>query len=196
MIDKHPGIQYVRDRRIVVDKRVATTTGITASMPMMLTLIEAISGRPKAESIAADLGVGRWDARHSSESFRLTRPFALTVLMNRLAFWRHERFGIELQPGIDEVSIALAADAWSRTYRSHAFTFASASSPVETRSGVRILPDVVSADVPEDQRLPTPKRLSPADALNRSLVAIERRYGRTTADVVAMQLEYPLDQRE
>jgi transcriptional regulator GlxA family with amidase domain len=36
--DKHPVIQYVADRRFVVDKGIATTTGITASMPMSLTL--------------------------------------------------------------------------------------------------------------------------------------------------------------
>ena len=43
--DKHPGIRYVADRRIVVDRGVATTTGISASMPMSLTLIEALAGR-------------------------------------------------------------------------------------------------------------------------------------------------------
>jgi hypothetical protein len=36
--DEHPVIQYVADRRFVVDKGIATTTGITASMPMSLTL--------------------------------------------------------------------------------------------------------------------------------------------------------------
>ena len=34
---------------MVADGSVVTTTGITASMPMMLTLIEAIAGRAKAE---------------------------------------------------------------------------------------------------------------------------------------------------
>ena len=33
--DKHPAIHYVADRRLVVDRGVATTTGITASMPMI-----------------------------------------------------------------------------------------------------------------------------------------------------------------
>jgi hypothetical protein len=31
---------------------VATTTGITATMPMALTLIEAIAGRDKAEAVS------------------------------------------------------------------------------------------------------------------------------------------------
>ena len=92
-------------------------------MPMTLTLIEAIAGREKAEAVARDLGVEHWDIRHNSAAFKMTRPFALTVLGNVLAFWNREQLGIELSPGMDEVSLALAADAWSRTYRSHALTF-------------------------------------------------------------------------
>ena len=45
MLRRNPAIDYVPNRRMVVDQGVATTTGITASMPMMLTLIEAIAGR-------------------------------------------------------------------------------------------------------------------------------------------------------
>ena len=122
--DKHPAIHYVADRRLVVDRGVATTTGITASMPMSLTLIEAIAGRDKAEAVGRDLGLTDWDARHDSAAFKFTRPFALTAIRNTLAFWNREQLGIELAPGIDEVSLALVADAWSRTYRSRAVTFA------------------------------------------------------------------------
>src|SRR4029450_5150385 len=76
--DKHPAIHYVPDRRLVVDQGVATTTGITASMPMALTLIEAIAGRDKAQAVARDLGLVNWDTRHASDAFTFTRPFALT----------------------------------------------------------------------------------------------------------------------
>ena len=67
-----------------------------------------------------------WDARHDSDAFQFTRPFVLTAIGNRLAFWNQEHLGIELAPGVDEVSLALAlvADAWSRTYGSRAVTFA------------------------------------------------------------------------
>jgi transcriptional regulator GlxA family with amidase domain len=191
MLDKHPAIRYVRDRRIVVDDGVATTTGVTASMPMMLTLIEAIGGRSKAEFVAADLGVSQSDARHASDNFRLTREFVMTVAANRLAVWRHERFAIELRPGLDEVSLALVADAWSRTYRSRAFTVATSSNPVETRNGVRILPDVASGELPAHRRIPSTEGLTPSEALNTTLRAIEDRYGNGTAHVVTMQLEYP-----
>lgn len=56
---------------------------------------------------------------------RWTVSFALTAIGNTLAFWNREQLGMEITPGIDEVSLALGADAWSRTYRSRAVTLRS-----------------------------------------------------------------------
>lgn len=187
--EKHPTISYVANRRIVADDGVATTTGITASMPMMLTLIEAIAGRDKAEMVGRDLGLPYWDARHDSSAFKFTRPFALTAIGNTLAFWNREEFGIALLPDIDEVSLALIADAWSRTYRSRAVTFA--ANAVESREGLRILPEQTATDWPDERLLPAVDDKAPAKALDDTLRAIGKRYGTRTADFVAMQLEYP-----
>jgi putative intracellular protease/amidase len=189
--EKHPAIHYVRDRRLVVDRGVATTTGISASMPMSLALIEAIAGRGKAEAIGRDLGLTDWDARHASDAFQFTRAFALTAMHNTVALWDHEQLGLELKPGVDEVSLALVADAWSRTYRSRAVTFSGTTSALPTRNGLRILPEQVAANWPAERMLPAIEGLPPAKALDQALAAIEARYGLRTADIVAMQLEYP-----
>ncbi|XIA67222.1 DJ-1/PfpI family protein [Bradyrhizobium sp. TZ2] len=189
--EKHPAIRYVEDRRLVVDNGVATTTGITASMPMSLTLIEAIAGRDKAQAIARDIGLANWDARHESDEFKFTRPFALTAIGNTAAFWNREQLGIELKPGVDEVSLALIADAWSRTYRSRALTFASTADAQQTRNGISILPDQVAANWPAARLLPAIESAKPAQALDNALGGIAARYGTGTADFVAMQLEYP-----
>jgi transcriptional regulator GlxA family with amidase domain len=188
---KHPSMQYVPDRRIVADRGVVTTTGITASIPMSLTLIEAIAGREKAETVAKDMGVEHWDARHASDAFRLTLPFALTVMGNRAALWNREQRSVEVSPGIDEVSLALVADAWSRTYRSRAVTFAGSSGPVTTRNGIRILPDNASTDHSKDDVVAAFGDKAPAQALDAALANIESRYGPRTRYIVAMQLEYP-----
>jgi putative intracellular protease/amidase len=188
---KHPAIRYVADRRLVVDRGVATTTGITASMPMALTLIEAIAGRDKAEAVARELGLSHWDARHDSDAFTFTRPFALRAIVNTLAFWNREQLGIDLRPGADEVSLALVADAWSRTYRSRAVTFARTEDPLETRSRLRIIPDKVATSWSAEDLLPAIGTQRPAQALDQALQGIASRYGTPTADLVAMQLEYP-----
>ena len=185
-----PTITHVPDRRMVADDGVVMTTGITASMPMMLVLIEAIAGRTRVEAVARDLGIVRWDARHASDAFRLTRPFATTVLANRLGFWKREELGIGLEPGMDEISLALAADAWSRTYRSKVTIYAS-SGMVETRHGIRVIPDRQVTDWPKGRQVSIFPDTEPAEALDRTLDAITARYGPRTADAVAMQLEYP-----
>lgn len=188
---KYPTLVYVKDRRMVVDGNVATTTGVTASLPISLTLVEAIAGRARAEAVARGLGQPDWDARHDSDAFRFNRPFAITAMQNLGAFWYWEQRAIELAPGIDEVSLALVADAWSRTYRSQAVTFARTSSAVRTRNGLRILPDEVATERPAAQRIPAFDDHPPVHALDRTLRAIAERYGARTADFVAMQLEYP-----
>jgi transcriptional regulator GlxA family with amidase domain len=188
---EHPSMQYVPNRRFVVDHGVATTTGITASMPMSLTLIEAIAGRDKAEAVARDLGLDHWDARHASAAFRLTLPFALTVMGNRAALWNREQRSVEVSPGIDEVSLALVADAWSRTYRSRAITFAASPGTVATRNGIRIVPDNASTDRSHEDVVAAFADRAPAQALDAALSNIESRYGPRTRYIVAMQLEYP-----
>jgi putative intracellular protease/amidase len=191
MLRRNPTIDYVPDRRMVGDGNVVTTTGVSASMPMTLTLIEAIAGRAKAEAVARELGLESWDARHASSAFKMTRPFVTTVLRNRLAFWDHDVFGIGVSPGIDEVSLALVADAWSRTYRSKAITFSRSPDPVMTANGIRLLPDQVAPNWPEELRISSYSERPPAGALNQTLQTLATRYGKDTASVVAMQLEYP-----
>ena len=191
LLTRHPAIHYAADRRLAVDQGVATTTGISASMPMALTLIEAIAGRDRAEAIGRNIGVTHWDARHDSDAFQFTRPFALTAMRNVVAFWNREQLGIELTPGVDEVSLALVADAWSRTYRSRAVTFSHTDGAQQSRNGIRIVPDQVAASWPGERLLPAPGDRQPARALDEALRGITARYGMRTADLVAMQLEYP-----
>jgi transcriptional regulator GlxA family with amidase domain len=188
---KHPAMVYVPDRRIVVDGRVATTTGISASMPMALTLIEAIAGRDTAARVGADIGLPRWDAHHTSRDFRFTRRFASTAMRNTLAFWKRERLGLELMPGVDEVTLALVADAWSRTYRSRAVTWAQGAQTIESLNGVRIRAEQVAASWPSKTLIPSIAGQKPATALDTALDGIAARHGPRTAEFVAMQLEYP-----
>ena len=189
--EQHPSMQYVPNRRMVADQGVVTTTGISASMPMTLTLIEAIAGREKAEAVARDLGLDHWDARHASDQFKFTRPFALTVMGNVAAIWNREELGLEVSPGIDEVSLALVADAWSRTYRSRAVTFAESAGAIVTRNGIRLVPDQVGGDRSKEDVVDSFGNRPPAHALDEVLSSIETRYGPRTRYVVAMQLEYP-----
>jgi hypothetical protein len=105
--------------------------------------------------------------------------------------WNREERSVEISPGIDEVSLALVADAWSRTYRSHAVTFTRSTGLVVTRNGIRIFPDnTTGVRSQQDGVAPFGDR-APAQALDAALSSIESRYGPRTRYIVAMQLEYP-----
>ena len=158
-------------------------------MPISVTLIEAIAGREKAEEAARNLGLDDWDARHDSDAFRFTRPFALTAISNTLAFWNREQLGLELAPGMDEVSLALVADAWSRTYRSHAVTFSRSAGALVSQNGIRLLPDQVTSTWPTEKLIPAIR----GDRQNSWTMPFRdpRSIRVHTANFVALQLEYP-----
>jgi putative intracellular protease/amidase len=190
---KYPTMRWVRDRRYVADRGVVTTTGVTASVPVSLAIVEAIGGRDLAAAVAREIGAGDWQAGHDSDAFRFERQHFWTAAGNALAFWDRETVGIPVETGVDEIALALTADAYSRTYRSRAVALATAGGPVLTRRGLQLLPDP-SADGLA-MMLPPVSRTAPVRTLDGVLDGIARSYGRPTASFVALQLEYPWTSR-
>jgi putative intracellular protease/amidase len=185
---KNPTMQWVPDRRYVVDRGVVTTTGVTASVPVSLALIEAIAGRPSAEAVAAELGVDSWGPEHDSEAFLHGEPFVWTVVRNQTAFWGHDTFALPVEAEVDEVALALTADAYSRTYRSQARAAAQTLDPVATREGLTLLPELVLSELENQIELELGEGVQ---VLDEALLDIDERYGRKTASWVARQVEYP-----
>jgi putative intracellular protease/amidase len=70
LLKRHPSAVYVPHQRYVIDGSVATTTGVTASVPTMLALVEAIGGHEKAQALATELGVASWSLAHDQLAFR------------------------------------------------------------------------------------------------------------------------------
>ena len=79
LLKRHPGCVDVPHQRYVIDGAVATTTGITASVPTMLALVEAIDGRGKAQALATELGVDSWSPAHDSSLFGLNASRAWSL---------------------------------------------------------------------------------------------------------------------
>jgi transcriptional regulator GlxA family with amidase domain len=189
---KHSGTQWLRNRRYVADGNVITTSGVSASIPVSVALVEAIGGREAAAGVAKSLGVTDWSPVHNSEPFKLTAGRVFTALMNKAMFWRHEALGLEVGPGLDEISVALVADAYARTRRSSAVSVAASAQPIRTRRGLTLVPDRVSDGPDQPSRmLPLFEALPPAQALDRALHGIAASYGEASADFVALTMEYP-----
>ena len=187
----HPTMQWVQDRRYVADNGISTSTGITASMPVTVALVEAIAGREKAERLAQDLGLANWDARHRSSAFQLTWEHQKTFLRNWLSFWRRETLGVPVSEGVDEIALALTADAYSRTALTTVVTVGSSGEAVRSKHGLMIHPNTSRQAGAVDHMLPPPRSDAPAQTIDRELANIASRFGRPTADIVALVIEYP-----
>lgn len=185
-----PSTRWVRDRRYVVDGNIVTTTGISASMPIALALVEAIAGQDRANAVARTLGVGDWSEGHDGLAFGFDLRTRGVAIDNALALWKHETIGIPLSSGTDEVALAFAADAWSRTFSTEVRAFTKDGRPVSSRRGLTLLPDAGASAARSDRILALP-RLAPGRMLDDALAGIGRRHGRVTEAFVATQLEYP-----
>ncbi len=185
---RHPTMRWVEDRRYVTDGDVTTATGITASVPLMLALVEAIGGRRAADKTARDLGVEYWDARHVSAAFRLNGAYRWTFLRNKLSFWAKQEREAAVE-NADEIALGIAIDAYSRT---ELVSVVSTASQPQTRSlrGLVLLPGRVA----EASALRRPLPALPREAATTPRVmleAIEREFDVRTARYVALTLEYP-----
>jgi transcriptional regulator GlxA family with amidase domain len=187
---KHPGTRWMRNTRYIADGNVITTSGVSASIPISIALVEAIAGRARAETLARRLGATDWSPRHNSEQFRLTPRAFLTALANKTMLWRHEELGIAVSPGVDEIRVALIADAYHRTRRSPTFTVSASSEPVRTHRGLTIYPDRPEGARAADRMLSLLEHVPPVQALDQALSDIAAGYGIRTASFVALTMEY------
>ena len=186
----HPTMQWVPDRRYVVDNGIVTSTGISAAMPVAVALADASAGRPKAAELAAALGLSGWDARHRSSAFRLDARHKRTFVRNWLSLWRHESIGVLLEEGVDEIALALTADAYARTALTSVVTVGPGGA-VHSKHGLMLRPVAASGAVSMERMLVPPRGDAPALAIERVLAQIAKRFDRPTAAIVALAMEYP-----
>lgn len=182
-----PDTTWVRDRRYVQDGPIISTTGVTASIPMSLALVEAIGGRATAEATARRLGVDDWSATHRTSDFHLAKADYARAIGVIAAVWSHETVEAPVADGVDEVALALRADAWGRSFRAKVATTRAGRSPVRSRHGLTILPDAE----PVAGRYRIPGGAGPAaPQLDQALAAMGRRYGAFSVRLARQGLEY------
>jgi transcriptional regulator GlxA family with amidase domain len=183
----YPGTVWVRDRRYVQDGPIVSTTGVTASIPASLALVEALGGRAAADDLAARLGVADWGPGHHTADFKVTSADYVRGVLSLLAVWRHETVEAPVADGTDEVALALWADAWQRTYRTRVIATRPGLGAVRTLHGLTLLPD--AAPRPGRYRLPIAPGPSAAQ-LDLALSALRGRYGERTERLAWLGLEY------
>lgn len=192
-----PGVHWIADTRYVSDGKIISTAGISAAMPASLALVEAIAGRERTLALATELGVADWSATHSTAPFRPRFGVNLKALItaNYTNHWFHstQMLGLPISADVDEIALALTADAYSRTGRSMVHAVALSTEPIRTRRGLVVIPDTLAGSSHHmDRMLPEFDATPSGQWLAKSIEGIRRMYGRNTANGVAIDFEYPL----
>lgn len=190
-LKQYPDTQWVKNARYVVDGKIISSAGISAAMPTSLALVEAIGGTARAAALAKQLGVTDWGPAHNSDAFHIGTGDYMAGIGNTL-FHGTQTIGIPVANGVDEISVAFTANAYSDTLRSEAHALAQSSTPIKTKAGMTLVPDrVVGQGKPLDSVLPESGDTPPMQVLDQVLDDITQRYGASTARFVILDMEYP-----
>jgi transcriptional regulator GlxA family with amidase domain len=183
----YPLTQWRNDRRYIFDGNIVTTSGVSASLPATLALLEHIAGREAVQAYARQIGIDGWVPEHAGASFTLSGRAMRTAAINWLAFWNHQQLALTAPERVEEAQLAFVLDAYARTYRTKV-SLQSAQAQTRSKHGL-----IFHASTPTSARQldATILQQPVGKTLDAVLERIEREQGMATADFVALQLEYP-----
>ncbi|WP_316779002.1 DJ-1/PfpI family protein [Pedobacter antarcticus] len=188
-MEQFPYIKWQKNVRYVADGSIISSAGISASIPISIALVEAISGHSKAVSLAKDLGISDWSAIHNSDAFQEKDREAPRNYMKSNP---KEIVGIPIKKGDDEIALALIAETYRFSGMAIPYAISKTNKPVELANGLIVIPGKINNGFNPVQRmtsaLPTKKTVA---VLDSSLNEIEKTYGRTAAYDAARRMEYP-----
>lgn len=136
--ENYPAVQWQVNTRFVKDGNFVSSSGISASMPTALYLVELIGGREAALAAAKAQGVDDYSPKHNSERFHIGWRDYVLAAWAFLTTWPRDAYALDVSEGVDEVAFAFAADMLPRTYRAKVDIVADADE-VKTRHGLRLL---------------------------------------------------------
>jgi putative intracellular protease/amidase len=185
--EKFDSSEWIKDKRYIADGNIITTTGVTASIPVSLALVEAIAGSERATIVALQMGAKDWSSKHNSDYFQLSARHMIRAAVNWLSFWSHDDIAIRVEDGVDEIALAILSDSYSRTYRSNAFPYSDNKSKVVSKRGLTV---IINKSKSFNLELYIPDKVPPLELVDFALKNISKLYGSGTSDFVALQLEY------
>lgn len=191
MAKDYPETTWVRDLRYMQDGAIITTAGVTAAIPMSLALVEAIGGRAAAGATARRFGLETWNPAHRTADFAIEKSDLVAAAEAQRA--RSETIELPIADGIDEVSLALQAEAWGRSMRSKVLTTRPGRVPVRSRHGLVILPD---AEAKPGNHKVQAATLPAVPQLEATFADMGRRYGPGVIRFAILAMEYDMRQAD
>jgi hypothetical protein len=151
--------------------------------------VEAIGGRAAAEATALRFGAKHWEPAHRTADFEITASDRAAASQAQRA--KRETTEIPIEDGVDEVSLALQAEAWGRSMRTKVLTTRPSRAPVRSRHGLIILPD---AEAKVGSHVVAAATLPAVPALDETLAQMGSRYGPSATRFAVLAMEYDVQE--
>lgn len=187
---RFPDTHWQANRRYLADQNIVTTSGVSAALPAAIALVAAIAGTELATQLASSYAETDWSSWHRSDQFEFRWQDYWQIAKNYLSFWRHQQRLLKLSPGMDEVALALQADAYSRTYRDKVISYHATLSRVSSRNGLAFLVEQ-NSQRPNQKQLPELHHLPAIAVLQQTMHDIQIEQGEANCRLVQLLLEYP-----
>jgi putative intracellular protease/amidase len=194
-----PNVHWIANTRFVHDGKFISSSGVSASLPAALYLVELLAGRARALEVATAQGLADYGAAHDSDRFHMGVGDLWRGAKNYLFGWPRDVYALELTPGVDEVGLGFAIDMLSRTFFA-AVAIVAPTKEVTTRYGLRVLRSALLNELPAravpvriggETSTPGLRIGEGAHAAPEVLAYLTQHYGDALSTFVAMQLEYP-----
>lgn len=185
----YPHVLWLTNVRYLGDGDVASSAGVSASLPISLALVESIAGPQVARETARRLGVESWGAVHDSDVFKVSAADRAVHTAN-MNVKHNDVVALTVREGDDEVALSLHAEAWSRTMRNEVRLVSEQGGVVRMRGGLRVQTQT-AASLKPDIRISLREAAPAGTALPTDLDLISHRYGKGTARYAALGIEYP-----
>jgi putative intracellular protease/amidase len=197
-----PNVHWMANTRFVDDGKFISSSGVSASLPAALYLVELLAGRTRALEVARAQGLADYRTAHDSHAFHMGIGDLWVGAKNYLFGWPRDVYALELAPGVDEVGLGFAIDMLSRTFRA-TVAIVAPTNEVPTRYGLRVVRSALPSELPARAvrvriggsiAAPGLRVGEGAHAAPDVLAYLTQHYGDALSTFVAMQLEYPSPQ--
>ncbi len=219
----YPNVQWRRGERYIETGNIITSAGITSGVDASLAAIRRVLGADVARSVGERLNypLTRYldDSRYRIDA--LTASDQLAVIANAAFPWERSTLGAYLFEGVSEIALSAVVDTYHQSQLTTPSTVGRTREIIRSRHGLLLAPRYTLVDAPRYDRVIVPGDQLPAaeaglDSWARdrgipletlatiagapggypfdvTLADFARRQSRTSTQLGARVLEYPLD---
>jgi len=162
-IEQFPGAHFQKNKRFVIDGKLASAAGVYSSAWSTIKTVLAFRQHwpsitwETTDRLREKLGVKELKDDRMVASNQLSISEYFLILLESGFNWSKKNVGVILSNGVSEISLASALEIYPRSFAARVVTFANQRMPIQTESGLWVVPNISTTDLPSLDVIVMPK---------------------------------------